>query len=311
MSQQKEDSVLFSLRSLMEIEEERIKQEDDAKRRAEEDAKADKTIVEIAAGNKDFTKLVAALKAADLVETLGGKGPFTVFAPTDAAFAKLPKGTVEELLKPENREQLKTILTYHVVDGDVRAAAVTGLKHATALNGQRIAIRTDEGSVRVAGATVAQADLVCSNGVIHVVDSVMMPATKNLVATAVEAGSFKTLAAALKAAGLVDALSAPGPFTVFAPTDAAFAKLPAGTLDMLLKPENKEKLVAILKYHVLSGRVYSDQVAAGSVATLSGSNLAITVDKGAARIGGAALEKVDIETRNGVIHVVDTVLLPK
>ncbi|MSR48398.1 MAG: fasciclin domain-containing protein [Planctomycetes bacterium] len=274
-------------------------------------AVAGKNIVETAVAAGSFGTLAAALGAAGLVDTLSGVGPFTVFAPTDAAFAKLPKGTVETLLKPENIEQLKTILTYHVVAGDVRAASVVKMKFASALNGQRIAITADGGGVSVAGAKVATTDVACSNGVIHIVDSVMMPVTKNLVTTAVEAGSFKTLAAALKAADLVDALSGPGPFTVFAPTDEAFAKLPQGTLEKLLKPENKANLVALLKFHVLPGRVYSDQVAAGEVPTLSGMKLAITVEKGVARIGNACLVKADIETCNGVIHVVDSVILPK
>ena len=274
-------------------------------------AAGEKNVVETAVAAGSFKTLAAALEAAGLVDALSAAGPFTVFAPTDEAFAKLPKGTVENLLKPENKEQLKTILTYHVVAGDVRSAAVAKLKHADSLNGQRIAIRIDEGSVRVANATVQKTDLDCSNGVIHVVDAVLMPATKNLVATAVEAGSFKTLAKALTAAGLVDALSVPGPFTVFAPTDEAFAKLPAGTLENLLKPENKEKLIAILKFHVIPGRVYADQVTAGEVATLSGAKLPITIEKGAPRIAGAGVAKVDVETSNGVIHVVDTVLLPK
>ena len=269
-----------------------------------------KNIVQTAVEAGSFGTLAAALKAAGLVEALSGPGPFTVFAPTDAAFEKLPKGTVAMLLKPENKEQLKTILTYHVVAGDVRAMDVVKLKSAPALNGQRIAIHTDEGQVTVAGVNVSKTDVVCSNGVIHIVDSVMMPSTKNLVTTAVEAGSFKTLAAALKAADLVDALSGAGPFTVFAPTDEAFAKLPAGTVENLLKPENKAKLVAILKFHVLSGRVYSDQVAAGQVGTLAGTKLAITVEKNEPRIGGAGLLKTDIETSNGVIHVVDSVILP-
>src|SRR5512134_1197466 len=123
-------------------------------------------IVAVASGNGSFNTLVAAVKAAGLVETLGGKGPFTVFAPTDEAFAKLPKGTVEDLLKPEKRETLRTILTYHVVAGDVRAAQVVELREAVALNGQRIAIAVDEGSVRAAGANVVKTDIACSNGVI-------------------------------------------------------------------------------------------------------------------------------------------------
>lgn len=135
--------------------------------------------------------------------------------------------------------------------------------------------------------------------------------TKDIVDTAVGAGSFKTLAAALQAGGLIDALKGQGPFTVFAPTDAAFAKLPAGTVENLLKPENHDKLVAILKYHVVAGKVTSDQVVKLSDAvTLQGQKLVITTD-GGVKINGVNVVNVDVQATNGVIHVVDAVLLPK
>ena len=136
-----------------------------------------KTVVEIAAGNKDFSTLVAAVQAAGLVETLSGKGPFTVFAPTNEAFAKLPKGTVEELLKPENKAKLTSILTYHVVAGKVMAADAIKLdgKNAKTVNGQEIAIQVVDGKVKINDATVTAADIVGSNGVIHVIDTVLLP----------------------------------------------------------------------------------------------------------------------------------------
>jgi uncharacterized surface protein with fasciclin (FAS1) repeats len=136
-----------------------------------------KTVVEIAAGNKDFTTLVTAVKAAGLAETLSGKGPFTVFAPTNAAFAKLPKGTVEDLLKPENKAKLASILTYHVVAAKVMAADAIKMdgKSAKTVNGQEIAIKVKDGKVMVNDATVTTADIVGSNGVIHVIDSVLLP----------------------------------------------------------------------------------------------------------------------------------------
>lgn len=271
---------------------------------------AGKTVVETAVAAGNFKTLVAAIQAAKLAEALSAKGPFTVFAPSDEAFAKLPKGTLEQLLKPENIETLKAILTYHVVAGDVRAKDVVKLAGAMSLGGQRLTIHAGEDGVRVAGAKVVSTDIACSNGVIHVVDTVLMPATKNLVATAVDAGQFTTLAKALGAAGLVDALSGKGPFTVFAPTDAAFAQLPEGTLESLLRPEHKDQLVAILKYHVVSGRVYSDGLKTGTVDTLGGTKLRIEVDAHGAHIGGASVAKADIETSNGVIHVIDQVLVP-
>jgi transforming growth factor-beta-induced protein len=136
-------------------------------------------------------------------------------------------------------------------------------------------------------------------------------AKRDIVDTAVSAGSFKTLTAAIQAAGLTDTLKGKGPFTVFAPTDEAFAKLPAGTVDNLLKPENKRKLAAILTYHVVSGRVTAAQVSKMTEAnTLNGKELAIRMDMGHVMINDATVTKADIECSNGVIHVIDTVLIP-
>jgi uncharacterized surface protein with fasciclin (FAS1) repeats len=144
------------------------------------------------------------------------------------------------------------------------------------------------------------------------VASAQVAPAQDIVATAVAAGSFKTLVAAVQAAGLAETLQSKGPFTVFAPTDDAFAKLPKGTLEELLKPENKDKLAGILTYHVVSGRVMAKDVAgASSVKTVNGQSLAITVRDGAVRVDGANVVKTDIVCSNGVIHVIDSVILPK
>src|ERR1700676_3358747 len=134
-----------------------------------------KTIVGIAAGAGQFKTLVAAVKGAGLVKTLNGKGPFTVFAPTDEAFAKLPAGTVENLLKPENKEKLVAVLTYHVVPGRDLASQVTKMSSAKTVNGQSLAISVNGGTVMVDNAKVIKTDILCSNGVIHVIDSVVLP----------------------------------------------------------------------------------------------------------------------------------------
>jgi uncharacterized surface protein with fasciclin (FAS1) repeats len=135
-------------------------------------------IVQTAIGAGSFKTLVAAVQAAGLVETLQGKGPFTVFAPTDEAFAKLPKGTVEELLKPENKAKLTAILTYHVVAGKVMAADVVKVKSAKTLEGQDLTVTVSEGKVMIDGANVTKTDIVASNGVIHVIDTVLIPKEK-------------------------------------------------------------------------------------------------------------------------------------
>jgi len=271
----------------------------------------EKNIVETAVEAGKFKTLATALTAAGLIDAVNGPGPFTVFAPTDDAFAKVPKETLEMLLKPENKEKLKAVLTYHVVPGKVMAKDVVGLKGAKSLNGQRIDVKVDGSKVSVDGANVVATDIACTNGVIHVIDSVILPASDNIPAVATKAGKFSTLLAAAKAAGLVDALSGEKSLTVFAPTDEAFGKLPKGTVESLLKPENKEKLKAILLYHVVDGRVYSeDAVKAKSAATLQGGKVEITVKDGAAYVNGAKILATDVDAGNGVIHVIDSVILP-
>ena len=138
-------------------------------------ASSKKDIVETAVAAGNFKTLAAALQAAGLVDTLKGAGPFTVFAPTDEAFAKLPAGTVEDLLKPENKQKLISILTYHVVAGDVMAKDVVKLSEAKTLNGKEVKIMVEGGKVMVDGANVTKTDIKCSNGVIHVIDSVLLP----------------------------------------------------------------------------------------------------------------------------------------
>ena len=301
-----------------------------------------KDIVDTAVAAGTFNTLAAALTAADLVTTLKGAGPFTVFAPTDAAFAKLPAGTVDNLLKPENKATLQSILTYHVVAGKVLAADVVKLTKATTVQGKDVAISVSGSTVKVNDATVTATDVMASNGVIHVIDTVLMPpsagaggtggaggmggtagmggmggtagtaALKDIVDTAVAAGTFKTLAAALTAADLVTTLKGAGPFTVFAPTDAAFAKLPAGTVDNLLKPENKATLQSILTYHVVAGKVLAaDVVKLTNATTVQGKDVAISVSGSTVKVNDATVTAVDVMASNGVIHVIDTVLTPK
>ena len=272
---------------------------------------AEMDIVDTAVAAGQFKTLAAALGAADLVGALKGEGPFTVFAPTDAAFAALPEGTVETLLKPENKALLTAILTYHVVPGNLKAKDVVKGAPLITLNGQKIDLNTTDG-VMVDKANVVKTDIATSNGTIHVIDAVIMPSTKDIIDTAIEAGSFKTLAAALGAAELVETLKGDGPFTVFAPTDEAFAALPAGTVESLLKPENKAKLQAVLTYHVVPGRVYAaDAIKAGKATTVQGQKVTIKAKDGKVTVNGANVVAADIDSSNGVIHVIDAVILPK
>jgi uncharacterized surface protein with fasciclin (FAS1) repeats len=277
---------------------------------SDETAKAGNTIVDVAVGAGSFNTLVAAVKAAGLVDTLKSKGPFTVFAPTDEAFSRIPKKELNRLLKPENKKELQAILTYHVVAGSVKAADVVKLKSAKTVQGQEVGILVNKNGVYLDNAKVVKTDIMASNGVIHVIDNVIMP--KDIVDVAVAAGSFNTLVAAVKAAGLVETLKGKGPFTVFAPSDDAFNKLPKETLRDLLKPENKGKLTAILTYHVVPEALAAKRVLKSkSAKTVNGQSLAFQVRKGNVYVGDAQVVKTDISATNGVIHVIDTVLLPQ
>ena len=235
-------------------------------------AQPTQNIVQLAEGNKDLSTLVKAVTAAGLVDTLSGTGPFTVFAPTNEAFAKLPNATLNFLLKPENKASLAKVLTYHVLAAKVESKDITeGLKAKT-VEGNDVTAYIREQSVYILGgkasnfAKVVTADVEATNGVVHVVDTVLIPPdmdpTENVVELAEATPDLSTLVKAVSAAGLVDTLSGTGPFTVFAPTNEAFQRLPAGVLDNLLKPENKDQL-KVLTYHVLAGKVESKDIHQG------------------------------------------------
>jgi uncharacterized surface protein with fasciclin (FAS1) repeats len=180
------------------------------------------------------------------------------------------------------------------------------------LNGQGIPVSVTSDSAMVGTANIVQTDVYCSNGVIHIIDAVMLPESGNLVEVAQKAGTFGTLIAAAKAAGLETALSEAGPFTILAPSDEAFAKLPKGTVSSLLMPENKAKLEKILKYHVISGRAYAmDVIKATELSPLDGGKLVVSAVDGQVMINESKVIAADINASNGVIHVVDGVLLPE
>ena len=270
------------------------------------------TIAEIAQNDGRFQTLVAAVEAAGLTEALQNSDEYTVFAPTDEAFSKLPEGTVETLLKPENKEVLKAVLLYHVVPGNLAAKNVLSSKNLMTANGQRLDVSMRKEGPTVDNARIILTDIKGSNGTIHAIDTVVLPSQSTIPEVAGKQGTFQTLLAAAKAANLVDALSAKGPITVFAPTDEAFAKLPAGTVEALLLPENKDQLAAILTYHVIPGRVYSDAaINAGRAKTLQGNTAMIRKEGDKVFVNNSRIMATDIDASNGVIHVIDTVMIPQ
>jgi uncharacterized surface protein with fasciclin (FAS1) repeats len=269
------------------------------------------TIVDIAASDENFSTLVTALELAGLDEALQGEGPFTVFAPTNDAFNALPEGALESLVA--DKEALTGVLLYHVAEGEAMAADVVELdgQKVETLLGQYLDIAIEDETVLVDEAQVVVTDIKASNGVIHVIDSVLIPETRSIVDIAVEDGRFTTLVTALEAAGLVEALQGEGPFTVFAPTDDAFAALPEGTIESLLA--DTDALTQVLLYHVVDGKVMAAQVVeldGQQVETLSGDSLSVMIDGEAVKINDAQVILADVEASNGVIHVIDSVLVP-
>jgi uncharacterized surface protein with fasciclin (FAS1) repeats len=290
-----------------------------------------KSIVDIAVEDGRFTTLVAAVQAAGLAETLSGEGQFTVFAPTDDAFAALPEGTVDSLLE-EPEGALKDILLYHVAEGAVPAETVVTLESATTIQGEPVAIAVTDGEVVLNdSAKVIITDIEASNGIIHVIDAVILPPSmseaaaeaegemaeeemmeaKSIAEIAAADGRFTTLLAALDAAGLAETFAGEGAFTVFAPTDDAFAALPEGTVESLLA-DPQGALTDVLTYHVVDGVVPAETVVGlDSATTLLGEDISIMVVEDEVVLN--EINKViatDIEASNGMIHVIDGVLLP-
>ena len=255
--------------------------------------------------------LVAALAHADLVTTLQATGPFTVFAPTDAAFAAAGINLTDYDTDEENAT-LRDILLYHVYSGQVESSAVTDGLSVEMENGDNVSFTVTGNSVMIEGANVTTPDVMSSNGVIHIIDKVLMPPAdlQDIPTVATSTGIHTALVGALAHANLVATLQGTGPFTVFAPTDAAFAAAGINLADFDT-PEENATLSDILLYHVASGQVESSGVIDGlSVEMVNGDNTTFSVSNGTVMIGDANVTTVDVMASNGVIHVIDKVLMP-
>jgi len=263
-------------------------------------ASAPKNIVETAVAAGSFTKLAAALEKAGLVDALKGAGPFTVFAPTDAAFDAFEQAN-PGVLAGLSAADLGAVLKYHVLSASVKSSDLKNGQLAKTLQGPVVAVDLTGDKPKVGGATVTMADIEASNGVIHVIDKVLLP-PKDIIETATAAGSFGMLASALTSAGLVETLKGEGPFTVFAPTDAAFQKLSA--------VPSGEALKNVLLYHVVSGIAGpTDLKDKGVLTTVAGSPVLVDLSDGV-KIGAAKVTTANVVASNGVIHVIDTVIVP-
>ncbi len=283
----------------------------------EDDPKTEsKNIVETAASDDRFSILTEAIGKAGLASALEGTGPFTVFAPTNDAFNALFTQLGVSGINDLSAATLTPILLNHVISGNVKAGDVT-TGYAPTLNntapGQNmVKIYLDKGSnVMVDGSKVIIADVMASNGTIHAIDKVILPA--NVVTHAINNPNFSILVQAVVKAGLVDALSSAGPFTVFAPTNDAFNALFATLGISGINDLTAEQLTPILLYHVVSGNVTAAQVTSGMVPTLKeGSSISITADGMGVKLNGNAnVIATDVQGINGVIHAIDAVILPQ
>jgi transforming growth factor-beta-induced protein len=275
----------------------------------------EKDIVEIAVGDSQLTTLVAALTKANLVDALQGDGPMTVFAPTNDAFddlfATLGVGGIDDL----SADVLEPILLYHVLGIEaVSSSLSTGYVetlNATAPDNNNVSllVEVSKGVVLNGNSNVTTADIDASNGVIHKIDAVLLPPT--VVDLAIANSDFSTLVAAVVKADLVDALNGDGPFTVFAPTNAAFEMLFSDLGVSGIDDLTADQLTPILLYHVVNANVRSDQVVTGPVATLNGATIDVVVDNMGVTLNGTAkVIAVDVQGTNGVVHAIDKVILP-
>jgi len=272
------------------------------------------TIVDIASSDADFTLLVEALQKADLASTLQGSGPFTVFAPTNEAFQNLLSELGVSSLDDLTADQLEPILLYHVVSGPVTSGDLSNgyVKTLSPGPGETSAdflVNIDNGVTLNGSSSVLQADVQADNGVIHVIDEVLVPPT--VVDIAIDNPSFSSLVDAVLKAELAETLSGDGPFTVFAPSDEAFEDL-FSTLQVAgIEDLTKEDLVPILQYHVVSGNVLSSDLSSGNVTTIGGKDIGVEVGSSVTINGNANVVATDVQGTNGVVHVIDKVLLPE
>jgi uncharacterized surface protein with fasciclin (FAS1) repeats len=272
------------------------------------------TVVDIIVNSDVHNTLETAVIAAGLADDLSGTGPFTVFAPTDDAFAALPAGALDALLA-DPTGALAEVLLYHVVGGLALSTDLSDGQMITTLLGEDVTVTINGNGVFINDAQVIIADILADNGVVHVIDAVLLPPppqpTNTILDIVVNSADHNTLEAAVVAAGLQSALSGTGPLTVFAPTDAAFAALPAGVLDALLA-DPTGALTQVLLYHAVGGLALSTDLADGMmITTIQGQDITVTINANGVFINDAQVIVADIIADNGVVHVIDAVLVPE
>ena len=272
------------------------------------------TVVDIVVNSPDHNTLETAVIAAELADDLSGTGPFTVFAPTDAAFAALDPATLSALLADPTGD-LATILSYHVVVGVADSSTITDGQGISNLIGQNLFFST-AGGLSINGANITVTDIRAENGVVHVIDAVMLPEAMktringNIMDVVSTSPVHTTLNTLIETAGLDGTLSSDGPFTLFAPTDAAIAALPTDVVDALLA-DPTGALTDVLLFHATVGVASTDNIVDGlSVGSILGKNLTFSVNGNGVTVNNINISTLDIYTTNGVVHVIDAVLVP-
>jgi uncharacterized surface protein with fasciclin (FAS1) repeats len=271
------------------------------------------SILEIVVASPDHNTLEAAVVAAGLQSAFAGAGQYTLFAPTDAAFAALPTGTLDNLLA-DPTGLLSDVLLYHAVNGVTFSNQLSNGMVITSIQGQDLMVTINAEGVFINNAKVIVADIPAANGVIHVIDAVLVPVLNPNPATVVDiivnSADHTILESAVIAAGLVDELSGPGPFTVFAPTDAAFNALPAGLLNNLLA-DPTGALAQVLLYHVAAGQSYYNSLFnSQNITTLLNEEVTVTITGGSVFINNSRIILANLVAANGIVHVIDAVLTP-
>lgn len=267
------------------------------------------TVVDIIAGSEVHTTLASLVGAAQLDDDLSSAGPFTVFAPTDDAFAALPSEVVAALTA-DPTGALADVLLYHVTSGVAETSNVMDGTMISNLAGENINFTINDDGVFVNNVKVSVTDIRAQNGVVHVIEAVLLPSTVLVMDVIANSPDHTQLEALIIAAGLEGALRGDGPFTVFAPTDAAIAKLPAELVSSLTA-DPTGALANVLLYHVVSGVAKAENLSDGQkLSTLLGPNLAVSINANGVFINDSQVTVTDIHTDNGVVHVIDTVLVP-
>lgn len=266
------------------------------------------TIVETLANTSQLSKLADVLKKANITNGLNGTGPFTVFAPSDSAFSAMDQTELNRLTGTNDTTNLTKLIAYHLLPYSMVVGNGTNSTLLKTIEGNYLVMTVNASGVFINNAKVTTTNIVCTNGVVFIIDKVLTT-PKTVLQTAQDSGSFTKLMSAINAANLTSTLNGTGPFTVFAPNDAAFGKLDQAILNKLISSD-RANLTKLLTYHVVSGMVPSFQLKNGTVTTLEGEKLNVTVNGTTIKVGNVTVITANIICSNGIIHVIDQVLVP-